>query len=47
MKLAIFLLLVVTLATIWVTSRKKSEPTNGPPLHPSIIVFLRTGNAPH
>ena len=38
-KLAIVLLLAVTLVTIWVTSRKKAAPTNEPPLHPSTIVL--------
>ena len=39
-KLAIVLLLAVTLITIWVTSRKKSAPTNEPPLHPSTLVLV-------
>ena len=39
MKLAIVVLLAITLVTIWVTSRKKSAPTNEPPLHPSTLVL--------
>jgi hypothetical protein len=44
-KLAFFLLVVVALATIWVTSRKKTAPNSEPPLHPSVVVLLRTGHA--
>jgi hypothetical protein len=38
-KVAIVLVLAITVATIWVTSRKKSAPATEPPLHPSILVF--------
>ena len=43
-KLAIVLVLAITLVTIWVTSRKKSAPATEPPLHPSTLVFVWAAN---
>jgi hypothetical protein len=46
-KVAIVLLVAITLVTIWVTSRKKSAPATEPPLpplHPSILLFVWGGD---